>query len=226
MKTLTLSVLTSLSLVASAPLIGFAADQPEGGSSAKSVDQTDSNYYWQGTQLYNLGRLGEAFDSFEKAIQRKQNTKEAEAYLLQIRQEIVTNAKKRAEERATLNYSGNSPDSALNVTYVQKGHIKVTLQAKYLFDENSASLKTASVDVLNRLAELVQAKEGNRVELIVLDELDNTALAKDIDAERSLMVFAYLNFKRINTTSPGRSSSATTQNRAVMTAFLEVPTRS
>src|SRR5882672_8257217 len=116
----------------------------EGQEPNKPADQTDNNYYWQGTQLYNLGRLGEAFDSFEKAIQKKQNSKEAEAYLLQIRQEIVTNAKKRAEERTSLNYSGNSPDSALNVSYVQKGYIKVTLQAKYLFDENSASLKTSS----------------------------------------------------------------------------------
>ena len=168
----------------------------------KPVDQTDNNYYWQGTQLYNLGRLGEAFDSFEKAIQRKQNSKEAEAYLLQIRQEIVTNAKKRAEERATLNYGGNSPDSALNVTYVEKGYVKVTLQAKYLFDENTASLKTASIDVLNRLADLIQAKEGNRVELIMVDDLDQTPTAKDIDAERALMVFAYLNFKRLNANAP------------------------
>ena len=61
-----------------------AADAPKDSSTA---DQTDNNYYWQGTQLYNLGRLGEAFDSFEKAIQRKQNSKEAEAYLLQIRQD-------------------------------------------------------------------------------------------------------------------------------------------
>src|SRR5882724_8705359 len=79
-----------------------------------SADQTDSNFYWQGTQLYNLGRLGEAFESFEKAIQRKQNTKESEAYLLQIRQEIVNNAQKRKEEKNALNYGGNSPDTALN----------------------------------------------------------------------------------------------------------------
>ena len=72
------------------------------------------------------------------------------------------------------------------------------MQAKFLFDENSAALKTASVDVLNRLAELVQIKEGNRVELIMVDELDETARAKDIDAERALLVFAYLNFKRVN----------------------------
>src|SRR5882672_12795589 len=107
-----------------------------------TADQTDNNYYWQGTQLYNLGRLGEAFESFEKAIQRKQNSKEAEAYLLQIRQEIVNNAKKRSEEKNALNYGGNTPDTALNVSYVEKGYIRVTVHAKFLFDENSTSLKT------------------------------------------------------------------------------------
>src|ERR1700688_4979798 len=92
--TLTLGVAASPSLV--------CADNAK----TNDTDQTENNYYWQGTQLYNLGRLGEAFESFEKAIQRKQNSKEAEAYLLQIRQEIVNNAKKRAEERGTLNYGG------------------------------------------------------------------------------------------------------------------------
>jgi len=200
MKTRFSSWMVIGSLLAS-PLAGArAADQDSKG------DQTDNNYYWQGTQLYNLGRLGEAFDSFEKAIQRKQNSKEAEAYLLQIRQEIVTNAKKRAEQRSTLNYNGGgSPDSALNVQYIQKGYIKVILQAKFLFDDNSASLKPSSIDVLNRLADLVQAKEGNRVELIMLDDLEVTPQAKDIDAQRTLLVMSYINFKKLN---PGSSSSA------------------
>src|SRR5439155_12855555 len=129
----------------------------DASGSADTADQTDNNFYWQGTQLYNLGRLGEAFESFEKAIQRKQNTKEAEAYLLQIRQEIVNNAKKRSEEKNALNYGGNSPDTALNVSYVQKGYIRVTVQAKFLFDENSASLKTGGMDVINRLAVVLQS---------------------------------------------------------------------
>jgi outer membrane protein OmpA-like peptidoglycan-associated protein len=200
MKKILLSLMMAAGLAIGLHGPSWSADG--GQDASKPADQTDNNYYWQGTQLYNLGRLGEAFDSFEKAIQRKQNTKEAEAYLLQIRQEIVTNAKKRAEERATLNYGGgSSPDSALNVQYVQKGYIKVTLQAKFLFDENTASLKIASLDVLNRLADLIQAKEGNRVELIVLDELDATSKAKDIDAERALLVFGYINFKKLGISS-------------------------
>src|SRR6478672_11487327 len=102
------------------------------------TDQTDNNYYWQGTQLYNLGRLGEAFDSFEKAIQKKQNSNEAEAYLLQIRQEIVT--------------------------YLSKGYIKVVVQAKYLFDENTAALKAGAMDVINRLSDILTTNDGSHVE--------------------------------------------------------------
>jgi len=189
-------------------LPGFvrAEDAPAKNADANapnSADQADNNFYWQGTQLYNLGRLGEAFESFEKAIQRKQNAKEAEAYLLQIKQEIVNNAKKRAEERGSLNYGGNTPDTALNVTYLQQGRIQVTLQAKFLFDENTSSLKSGSMDVLGRLADLLQSKQANTVELTFIDELDEAPGAKDIDAERSLVVFALLNFKRFAADSAG-----------------------
>src|SRR4051812_13502145 len=198
MKTRSLPWVLSLVLTLAPGAVLFAEPQDPN----KPADQTDNNFYWQGTQLYNLGRLGEAFDSFEKAIQKKQNSKEAESYLLQIRQEIVNNAKKRAEERQTLNYGGNSPDSALNVTYVQKGYIRVTLQAKFLFDENTAASRSSSVDVLNRLADLLQSKEGNRVELNVVDEIEVTPNSKDVDAERALMVYAYLNFKRLSSNAP------------------------
>jgi len=169
---------------------------PQEASSA-SVDQNENNFYWQGTQLYNLGRLGEAFDSFEKAVQKKQNSKEAQAYLMQIKQEIVNNAKKREQERSTLNYGGNNPDNALNVSFLEKGHIRVTLQARYLFDQNSSSLKPGGMDIINRLADLLAAREGNHVELTMTDELDTAVNAKDIDAERTLLIFSLLNFKRL-----------------------------
>jgi flagellar motor protein MotB len=193
-RVLTCSLLTVLFTL---PLAAGAADDK-----SASADQTDNNYYWQGTQLYNLGRLGEAFESFEKAIQRKQNTKEAEAYLLQIRQEIVNNAKKRSEEKNALNYGGNSPDTALNVAYVEKGYVRVTVQSKFLFDENTASLKTGGMDVINRLADVLQAKEGQRVEVILINELDNLVNVRDVDAERTLLVFSLVNFKRLAPDNP------------------------
>jgi len=186
-----IAVLLTLSLAA------WAADDK-----SAPADQTDNNYYWQGTQLYNLGRLGEAFESFEKAIQRKQNTKEAEAYLLQIRQEIVNNAKKRSEEKNAINYGGNSPDTALNISYVEKGYVRVAVQSKFLFDENTASLKTGGMDVINRLADVLQAKEGQRVEVILINELDNLVNVRDIDAERTLLVFSLVNFKRLTPDNP------------------------
>jgi outer membrane protein OmpA-like peptidoglycan-associated protein len=199
-QVLSLGMVLALGLISS---MAFCADDNK--SAPASADQTDSNFYWQGTQLYNLGRLGEAFESFEKAIQRKQNSKEAEAYLLQIRQEIVNNAKKHSEEKNALNYGGNSPDTALNVAYVQKGYIRVTVQAKFLFDENSASLKTGAMDVINRLADILQAKEGQRVEMILVNEIDSVVNVRDIDAERALLVFSLVNFKRL---SPDTSSAS------------------
>jgi outer membrane protein OmpA-like peptidoglycan-associated protein len=175
----------------------FLSNGVRADEKSDSADQTDNNYYWQGTQLYNLGRLGEAFESFEKAIQRKQNAKEAEAYLLQIRQEIVNNAKKRSEEKNSLNYGGNTPDTALNVSYVEKGYIRVTVQAKYLFDENTASLRAGAMDVINRLVDVLQSKEGQRVEVTLINDMDNIVNVQDIDAERALLVFSLVNFKRI-----------------------------
>jgi len=197
MKSLQISTVLMSAGILFTSLVPLRAENPKDATAA-TADQTDNNFYWQGTQLYNLGRLGEAFESFEKAIQRKQNTKESEAYLLQIRQEIVNNAKKRSEERATLNYSGNLPETALNVAYVQKGHIRVTVQAKYLFEDNTAALKVSAMDVINRLVDLIDQKAADsKIELNFVDELDNTNEAKDVDAERALVVFGLLNLKKL-----------------------------
>lgn len=180
-------------------MAAFAADAaPAASKDASGADQTENNYYWQGTQLYNLGRLGEAFESFEKAIQRKQNAKEAEAYLMQIRQEIVNNAKNRSKERETVNVGGGAnPESALNIVYVEKGHIRVFIQAKFLFDENTATPKAGAMDVINKVADILQNKEGNRVEITLIDELDPILHAQNVDAQRALAVYALLNFRHL-----------------------------
>lgn len=188
----------AVTLCLSFSIAAFAADAPAPAKDA-SADQTENNYYWQGTQLYNLGRLGEAFESFEKAIQRKQNAKEAEAYLMQIRQEIVNNAKNRSKERETVNVGGSNPESALNIVYVEKGHIRVFIQAKFLFDENTATPKAGMMDVINKVADILQNKEGNRVEVTLIDEMDPILRAQNIDAQRALAVYALLNFRRLAT---------------------------
>jgi flagellar motor protein MotB len=192
-----LTAIAALSLL-SVPTLSRAAD-----AKPSDTDQTENNYYWQGTQLYNLGRLGEAFESFEKAIQRKQNAKESEAYLMQIRQEIVNNAKNRSKERETVNVGGANPDSALNIVYVEKGHIRVFIQAKFLFDENTATPKVGAMDVINKVADILQNKDGNRIEVTLIDQLDPILHARDVDAERALAVFALLNFRRLASANAG-----------------------
>ena len=171
----------------------IAAEKPE------NADQSENKYYWEGTQLYNLNRLGEAADSFEKAIRRKQNVKESEAYLLQIRNEIVGDVKKRQEEKmALINGAATSPDAALHIAYVQKGFIRVTLRARLLFDENSASLRPGAMDTIQRIIDILEAKKGQRVEVTLIDEMDNVFKVRDLEAERSLVIFSLINLKMIS----------------------------
>ncbi len=51
--------------------------------------------------------------------------------------------------------------------------------------------------MINRLADVLQAKEGQRVEVTLINEIDNVENARDIDAERALLVFSLVNFKRL-----------------------------
>ena len=48
-----------------------------------------------------------------------------------------------------------------------------------------------------RVADLFTAKEGNQIQLSMVDELDATQQAKDVDAERALVVFGILNLARV-----------------------------
>jgi len=183
-------------------LLGFGlkAFADGGDSSAASSEDNDpahNNYYWQGPKLYNQNRLTDG-GNFEEAVQRQGTRQDANAYLLQIRKQMAQEAKSQAQERAVLNYGGNSPDGALHVTYLQTGIIQVTLRTKNLFDENTASLRSGSMDVLNRLEALLESKKASQIELRMLDELDESPAARDVDAERTLAVFSLLNFKQLS----------------------------
>ena len=80
---------------------------------------------------------------------------------------------------------------------MDKGFIGVTLQTKFLFDENSSSLKAGGMDVINRLVDVLSTKEGQRIEVTLINEIDDIANVRDIDAERTLLVFSLVNFKRL-----------------------------
>ena len=77
--------------------------------------------------------------------------------------------------------------------------MKVTLRVHNLFIENSAALRSHSMDVINQLADLLYAKKADRVELTLVDDLDKShPQAQSLDAERALALFAILNFKKID----------------------------
>ena len=50
---------------------------------------------------------------------------------------------------------------------------------------------------MNRLADVLQSKEGQRIEVTSIDDMDNVVNVRDIDAERALLVFSLVNFKRL-----------------------------
>lgn len=175
-------------------MVTVLAEDPE---EVPQADKTGDSFYWRGTQLYNLGRLGEAFENFERAIQKGQNVTESEAYLMQIRQEIVNRAKQRAEKDRLIQYGGDKKQSAYQVVASDRGTIRISLKGTELFEQNSTALKQGSVEILDRIAEVLTDRDGRKVELSFMDELDHVAGADDMAAERQLVVFTYLNFRRL-----------------------------
>jgi hypothetical protein len=150
--------------------------------------------YAEGVKLHNMNRLGEAFDNFECTKRKNKNTRGAEAYLSNIREEMSSTTKRKSEEKTTLNAGGMTPGSPLTVTYPEKGRVKIVLRARYLFDENSCTFTTGSLDVIRRVKDLLQKNDKNQIQLVLEDELDDTFAANDIDADRALAIFALLNF--------------------------------
>ena len=158
--------------------------------------------YATGGKLYNQNRLSEPFDNFEKAQQRKLNNgKDPDTYLLEIRKQVAAQKQKQKDAQDALNFNGDNPEGALSITYVDKDDLKVILKTKFLFDENTAALRTNSLDIINKLSSLLQSKSMAHIELSLVDELDDAPTAKDVDAARAEVIFALLNFKKITPNS-------------------------
>lgn len=97
----------------------------------------------------------------------------------------------------TVSVGGSNEDAALSVVSVAKGHVRLLLRAKFLFDENSATFKAGMVDTLAKAASFFQAKDINQIEVTLINDLDPFPTAQALDADRALAVFALLNFKRL-----------------------------
>jgi flagellar motor protein MotB len=162
---------------------------------ADSSDDYDENgvkktYYWQGTQLNNLSRLGSTSD-FEEEQRRAGEGKDTEEYLAKIRAQMAHQSQIDAQKKATLTYQGQLPDNPIDVTYLSPG-VRVTLHAEALFDENSATMKMGAIDTLARLRTVLETEQQQPLQLVIADKMDDIPEARNLDAERSLVVLSML----------------------------------
>jgi hypothetical protein len=162
---------------------------------ADSSDEYDENgvkksYYWQGSQLNNLERLGGNSD-FEAEQHRAHEGKDADQYLASIRNQLARQARKNAQEKTALTFQGQLPGDPIELTALSPG-LRVILHADALFDENSATMKIGVVDTLQRLYALLETTAQKPLQFVIADILDDVPEARDLDAERSLVILTML----------------------------------
>jgi hypothetical protein len=158
---------------------------------------TKKNYYWQGTQLNNLSRLGSSSD-FEEEQRRANAGKDGEQYLSTIREQMAHQAQRDAQKKATLAFDGQLSANAIEVAYLSPG-VRVTLHAEALFDENSSSMKLGAMDTLERLNTVLGSVGQQPLQLVIADKMDDMPESKDLDAERSRVVLSMLEMSQKDT---------------------------
>lgn len=182
-----LAVLSFLIILAAAyPWETSLADSSDAGTD----NGTNKTYYWQGTQLNNLSRLGSSSD-FEEEQRRTREGKDSEQYLSSIREQMAHQAHMDAQKKASLTFQGHLLANPIEVAYLSPG-VRVTLHADALFDENSASMKMGAVDTLQRLRTVLETQGQEPLHLVIADTVDDMPEANDVDAERSLAVLSML----------------------------------
>jgi hypothetical protein len=173
----------------------FCLAQPWRAGLADSSDGYDETgtkktYYWQGSQINNLSRLGSSAD-FEDEQRRARGGKDEDQYLASIREQMARQAKKNAQEKTSLIYQGELAGSPIELTYLSPG-LRVTLHADALFDENSATMKFGAVDTLARLQTVLDKETQRPLLFVISDAMDDIPQARSLDAERSLFVLSAL----------------------------------
>jgi len=182
-----LAVLSFLIILAAAyPWETSLADSSDAGTD----NGTNKTYYWQGTQLNNLSRLGSSSD-FEEEQRRTREGKDSEQYLSSIREQMAHQAHMDAQKKASLTFQGHLLANPIEVAYLSPG-VRVTLHTDALFDENSTTMKMGAVDTIERLHTLLETQGQQPLQLVIADTLDDFPQSQRVDAERSLVVLSML----------------------------------
>src|ERR1035437_1896821 len=94
-------------------------------SDGYDANGTKKTFYWEGSQLNNLSRLGGAPD-FEEDQRRSREGKESDQYLASIREKLAHQARVDAQEKNALTFEGRLLGSPIELTYLSPG-VRVTL---------------------------------------------------------------------------------------------------
>jgi hypothetical protein len=149
-----------------------------------------STFYSQGIDLYKAGRMSEAVDVFEQAIKRKDNPKEAQAYIDRIRKETVERIRNKA-------LTGVNKANWQNKYYFMNqvdGRVRVGISVQELFERDSVNVRPGALDALTELAQIIARAENARFDIELINEmnLDTQTIDPALNAQQLTTLFSYM----------------------------------
>ena len=177
-------------------LMVAAAHLPRAWGASDSSDEynqdgTKKTFYWQGTQLNNLSRLG-GNSNFEEEQRQANEGKDADAYLTSIREKMARQAQAATQEKSTLVYQGVLPGNPIELTHLvsrpaRDAACRRPLRRECRDDEDGRDRHRS-----RGCRRSSRRKASSPLQLVIADTLDDFSDAKNVDAERLLAVLTLL----------------------------------
>jgi flagellar motor protein MotB len=145
--------------------------------------------YAEGLSLYQAGRFSEATESFERAVKKKDNEKDARSYIERIRKETV----ERIRNKALTGVSKANWQSKFYFMNAEESRVRVGISAQELFERESVNFRPGAIEALSQIADVLQKSEANRVDVELVNEL-NQEMRQDpqTTARQLTAVYSYL----------------------------------
>ncbi len=164
-------------------------------SSLLAASATPSNFFKQGTELYNAGRYSDAVEAFEQAIKRRDKSQDAQAYIDRIRKETV----ERIRNKALTGVNKSNWQSKYYFLNTIDNRVRVGISAQELFERQSANFRPGAVEALAELANIISRADTSRFDVELINEINqDTASNPPIAAQQMAAVFSYLSLAARN----------------------------
>jgi hypothetical protein len=154
-----------------------------------------AGFYDKGVQLYKAGRYSDATESFEQAIRRKENPKEAQAYIERIRKETV----ERIRNSKLTGVSKTTWQTKYFFMKEVEGKVKVGISSQEVFERDSTNFRPGAIEALNQVASAIAKSDGGHFEVELINEINQeVTLRPEIKAEQLTAIFSYLSLASRN----------------------------